>query len=177
MATRQISLNAFGFLFSEAVQYAQRRAGHVHEIEQLLAEIGHRVGIRQLELLCWRERNSKRETRVIGILSFIHTVVFKSLFGKQSDGLERSTDSADSYLIHDNDPIIAGFVSVPRQMGDFNCNAFTAGVIEAVLERSQFPAKVSAHNGATSNFPRRTTFLIKFDQSVMDRDRRLEASK
>ena len=48
-----------------------------------------------LELNCWRDRNSKRETRVLGILGFIVGTVFKSLFGKPADSLEKGVSSDD----------------------------------------------------------------------------------
>ena len=48
-----------------------------------------------LELLVWREKNLRRETRVVGILSFIHTSVFRTLFGKPADSLERSNERED----------------------------------------------------------------------------------
>lgn len=58
-------------------------------------EFGYRVGIRMLELLTWREKNAKRETKVLGVLYFIHSVVWKALFGKQADSLEKSTENED----------------------------------------------------------------------------------
>lgn len=60
-----------------------------------LAEFGARVGVRMLELLVLREKNLRRETRIIGILSFIHTTVFRALFGKPADSLERSNERED----------------------------------------------------------------------------------
>jgi trafficking protein particle complex subunit 5 len=57
--------------------------------------MGYRVGQRVLELIVWREKNSKRETRILGILQFIHTVVWKTLFGKPADSLEKSRDHDD----------------------------------------------------------------------------------
>lgn len=48
-----------------------------------------------LELLVWRDRNPKRETRVLSILYFIHTALWKGLFGKQADSLEKSTENED----------------------------------------------------------------------------------
>lgn len=60
-----------------------------------LNEFGYRVGTRALELLTWREKNAKRENRVLGVLYFIHSVVWKSLFGKQADSLEKSTEHED----------------------------------------------------------------------------------
>jgi len=40
-------------------------------------------------------------------------------------------------MIQDNDPVVSQFISVPKESG-LNCAAFTAGVVEAILERSQF---------------------------------------
>lgn len=60
-----------------------------------LNELGYRVGIRALDLLVWRDKNSKRETRVLGMLYFIHTTVWKTMFGKQADSLEKSTENED----------------------------------------------------------------------------------
>lgn len=60
-----------------------------------LNEMGYRVGQRALELIVWREKNSRRETRILGILQFIHTVVWKTLFGKPADSLEKSREHDD----------------------------------------------------------------------------------
>jgi len=60
-----------------------------------LNEMGYRVGQRVLELIVWREKNSRRETRILGILQFIHTTVWKTLFGKPADSLEKSREHDD----------------------------------------------------------------------------------
>jgi hypothetical protein len=60
-----------------------------------LGELGYRVGLRLFELLCWRDRAVKRETKHLQMLIFIHSVVWKTLFGKQADSLEKSNDHAD----------------------------------------------------------------------------------
>jgi len=72
-----------------------------------LNELGYRVGIRALDLLVWRDKNSKRETRVLGMLYFIHTTVWKTMFGKQADSLEKSTENEDECK---NNDIIYGLV-------------------------------------------------------------------
>ena len=43
-----------------------------------LSEIGYRIGVRVLELLCLRDKNSRRETKISGILLFVHTTVWKA---------------------------------------------------------------------------------------------------
>ena len=77
-----VSLSAFAFLFSELVQYHQSRVSNINELERKLEEAGFEVGVRVLELLCTRERGNRRETRLQGILQFIHTNVWRSLFGR-----------------------------------------------------------------------------------------------
>ena len=52
---------------------------HNSHVSCRLSEIGERVGIRMLELLVFRESSlkGKRETKVIGVLNFIHSIVWK----------------------------------------------------------------------------------------------------
>jgi len=87
----EVSLGAFAFLFSECIQYFQTRVSNVGELERRLADVGFDVGVRLLELLIYREKASKREIKVLGILSFLHTNVWKCLFGKIADSLEKGT--------------------------------------------------------------------------------------
>lgn len=62
------------------------------------------MGVRALDLLIWRDKNSKRETRVLGMLYFIHTTVWKTLFGKQADSLEKSTENEDECRLNAKGP-------------------------------------------------------------------------
>ncbi|PVU87415.1 hypothetical protein BB560_006490, partial [Smittium megazygosporum] len=118
----QINLSTFALLFSEIIQ---------------LSEIGYRVGIRIFELTMQRERTIHRENRVLNILLYINTTIWKFLFGKQADSLEKSTENADEYMITDNDPLLSKFISIPKEMVSFNPYAFIAGIIEAILEACQ----------------------------------------
>ncbi|KAG5462281.1 MAG: NO signaling/Golgi transport ligand-binding domain-containing protein [Olpidium bornovanus] len=146
-------------------------------LELRLSQFGYRVGLRVLELTVWREKNSRRETRVLGMLYFIHNTVWKSLFGRQADSLEKSTENADEYMIIDNEPVISKFISVPKELSQLNCAAFVAGIIEAVLDGCQFPARVTAHSTPTDALPLRTTILIKLDADVLRRDEALGLNK
>ena len=117
-----MSLSAFSLLFSEIVQYCQNRTNQINDLEKRfisldflhrtitiltllnfdscylsrLSDIGCGVGSRVLELVSFREKSFKRETRLVSMLSFIQGTVWKSLFGKQADSLEKSVD-------HDNE--------------------------------------------------------------------------
>ncbi|KAF9424457.1 TRAPP subunit trs31 [Podila epigama] len=170
----EISLNAFAFMFSEMLQYTQKRVHGIQDLERKLNELGYRVGTRVLDLLIWRDKNSKRETRVLGMLYFIHTTVWKALFGKQADSLEKSTENEDEYMISDNDPIISKYISVPKDVSQLNCGAFMAGIVEAIMDGCQFPSRVTAHTVPTDGFPLRTTILIKLDKEVLEREDQLK---
>ncbi|KAI9218466.1 transport protein particle subunit trs31 [Blastocladiella britannica] len=169
----EVSLSAFGFLFSELVQHAQRSAKGISDLERTLNLVGYRVGQRYLELLVFRDRGSKRDTRLLNVLLFINTNVWKQVFGKPADVLEKSSENEDEYMISDNDLLVNRFVSVPKEMSQLNTGAFVAGIVEAILDGSGFPARVTAHTVPIEGFPFRTTILIKFDPKVLAREKRL----
>ncbi|KAF9089561.1 TRAPP subunit trs31 [Mortierella sp. GBA35] len=170
----EVSVNAFAFLFSEMLQYTQKRVNGIQDLERKLNELGYRVGIRALDLLVWRDKNSKRETRVLGMLYFIHTTVWKTMFGKQADSLEKSTENEDEYMISDNDPMVSKFISIPKDVSQLNCGAFMAGIVEAIMDGCQFPSRVTAHTVPIEGYPLRTTILIKLDREVLEREDQLK---
>lgn len=100
-----VSLSSFCLLYSEIIQYHQNRVDSLSELERRLEGTGYAVGLRVLELLAYRNRDYKRETRLMGVLQFVSTQVWKALFGKAADSLERSIDHADEFMIVDYSPI------------------------------------------------------------------------
>ena len=54
--------------------------------------MGGHVGQRIVDVLFIRERNAKREIRLINVLVFIKSSVWKALFSKEADNLESATD-------------------------------------------------------------------------------------
>ncbi|KAK2461730.1 hypothetical protein APHAL10511_006193 [Amanita phalloides] len=174
----EVSGSAFAFLFSEVVQYTQKRVSGINDLERRLNTLGYRVGTRVLELIVWRAESSskapKREIRLLPALMYIHTQIWKAVFGKPADAIEKSVENADEYMIIDNDPPIERYISVPRDMSQLSCSSFTAGIVEAVLDGLGFPARVTAHNTPTTQHPSRTTILIKLDRSVLDREELLK---
>jgi Transport protein particle (TRAPP) component len=74
-------------------------------LERRLESTGFAVGLRVLELLAVRSKEYKRETKLMNLLQFISTTVWKNLFGKPADSLERSIDHADEFMIIDYAPI------------------------------------------------------------------------
>ncbi|CAN0008822.1 unnamed protein product [Discosporangium mesarthrocarpum] len=134
----EVSLSAFSFLFSEMVQYMQNRVTSIADLERKLEEAGYGMGLRVLELLTFRERQQKRKIRLLPVLQWVSSNVWKALFGKTADSLERSTENEDEYMIHEREPITNTFVSVPPDLGQLNCAALVAGVIAGVLDGASF---------------------------------------
>ncbi|CAI0427433.1 unnamed protein product [Linum tenue] len=199
---QEVSLSAFAFLFSELVQYNQTQVDNIAELERRygvilllqtmflgpwaagseivhnqlcrLEDAGYAVGARCLELLCHREKGNRRETRLLGILSFVHSTVWKVLFGKVADSLEKGTEHEDEYMISEKELLVNRFISIPKDMGTFNCGAFVAGIVRGVLDSAGFPAVVTAHFVPMEGQQRpRTTILIKFAEEVLRREARL----
>jgi trafficking protein particle complex subunit 5 len=114
------------------------------------------MGMRVLELMAWRAESGskapKREIRFLPALMSIHTQVWKAVFGKPADAIEKSVENDDECasthmiasplsnvcsvtdMIIDNDPPLERHISVPRDMSQLSCSSFTAGIVEAVLD-------------------------------------------
>jgi trafficking protein particle complex subunit 5 len=60
------------------------------------------------------------------------------------------------------------FISVPKDKGSLNCAVFVAGIVQAVLVNCGFPCQVTCH------WHKGTTYMVKFDDSVIARDKYLE---
>ncbi|KAF8680355.1 TRAPP complex subunit trs31 [Rhizoctonia solani] len=155
----EVSASAFAFLFSEIVQYTQKRVSGIGDLERRLGTLGYRIGTRVLELMVWRAEGNakapKREIRFLPALMAIHSQVWKACFGKPADGIEKSVEKEDECkcprfyirptpsdnhdpfnpdMIIDNDPPITRYISVPKDMDQLSCSALTAGIVEAVLD-------------------------------------------
>lgn len=171
----EMSMSAMSFIFSALVQQVQKSVSGIPELERKLSDHGYRIGQRSLELYVCRDvKNRKRETRLLGVLQWIYTVLWRNLFGKTADTLEKSREANDEYMLIDNDPMINKFISVPREMQALNCAAFVAGIIEGCMDGSLFPCRVTAHSVATEQYSNRTVFLVKLDPLVLEREEYLD---
>eukprot|EP01082_Thalassiosira_pseudonana_P009303 g8278.t1 g8278 contig29:147003-147920(-) len=141
-----VSLSAFAYIYSELVQYHQGRAASISELERRLESAGYGVGLKVLEMVAYRAKETKRETRLMSILHFVSSSVWKSLFGKAADSLERSIDNSDEFMIIDYEPITSTFVSVPTDLGQLSADAYVSGIIAGVLDGAGFTARVTAHS-------------------------------
>lgn len=165
----EISLSSLSFLFCEIVNWCHKNSKGIQDLENRLNGLGYQIGQKFLELVKIREgvKYSKRETKIVEILQFIHSSMWKSMFGKIANELEKSQDLNNEYMIIDNLPIVSKFINVPKEYGNLNCSAFIAGIIEGALDSAGFFANVSAHSIPKDDNPLRTVFLIKFDESVI----------
>lgn len=55
--------------------HLHRSHTHTHTPPARLDEVGYGVGARLLEVLCYRERGQRRETRLLDMLKFVHRLV------------------------------------------------------------------------------------------------------
>ena len=127
----------------------------------------------------------------MNILQFVSTQVWKSLFGKPADSLERSIDHADEFMIVEYEPLTSTFVSVPGDFGQLSVDAYMSGIVAGVLSGAGFSARVTAHSvkleegehppintsssssGSSTDLPPRrekAVFLVKFSSEVLERD-------
>ncbi|XP_075228279.1 trafficking protein particle complex subunit 31 [Lycorma delicatula] len=164
----EVNLSCYALLFSELVQYCQNRVYTVPELQNKLAEMGQEVGIKLLDLYFVREKSCKRETKLLNMLLFIKSTLWKGLFGREADKLEHANDDERIYYLIEKEPLVNKFISVPKDKGNLNCAIFIAGIIESILNSSGFTAKVTAH------WHKGTTYMVQFDESVIARDKQME---
>ena len=90
---------AFALLYAEALRYSRTRVQSTAALEARLADLGDAVGRRVLDLLSVRDRHHKREPTVVGLLLYIQQTVWKFLFGRAADSLERTADGSDAVRV------------------------------------------------------------------------------
>ncbi|KAI9792647.1 MAG: TRAPP subunit trs31 [Candelina submexicana] len=177
--TAELSRASFAYLFGEMVSYAQKRVSGIQDLEKRLNVQGYSLGLRLLDVLLYREppRSAQRPTRILALLQLITTTLWKHLFARPADALERSKDKEDEYMISDNDPLVNQYISVPKEMNQLNCAAYVAGIVEGVCDGAGFMARVTAHGVGTEMWPGKTVFLIKFEPGVLEREGFLEKGR
>ncbi|CAD6506175.1 BgTH12-07105 [Blumeria graminis f. sp. triticale] len=174
----ELSQASFAYLFGEMVGYAQKRVTGIQDLEKRLNIQGYPIGLKLLDLLLYREpsRSQSRPLNIIALLQFITTTVWRHLFSRSADALEKSSNpkTPDEYMISDNEPVVNQYISVPKEMNQLNCAAFVAGIIEGACDGAGFPARVTAHSVGKGEegelWPGKTVFLIKFQPEVLTRE-------
>lgn len=162
----EVSTGVFFFLYSEMIRSFQQKVTAIHDLEQKLHNSGRHAGIRWMELFYYKERSSRRDSDFLSLLQMIHISFWKYAFGKTAESLEVSTESREDYMIIDLSPITNRFISLPKELLQFNPAAWIGGVIEAIIHCSGFSEyKVSVHSVPMNDAPLRTVFLIKKQSS------------
>lgn len=185
----EISISSLCFLFMQIVSINLKNSKSLIELERKLNNLGYTVGCKYLELSSLRvnftnnisstgkSNLSKRNIRLIDNLQYIISTIWLNLFDKEADSLEKSSDHNNQFMIIDTNPIMTKYIGLPKEYENLNCEAFVAGIIEGILDISYFKCEVSAHNVPRDTFPNRTVYLIKFDNSVIERENRLDIKK
>ncbi|KAH7727234.1 trafficking protein particle complex 5 [Aphelenchoides avenae] len=149
------------------IRYAQNKVDTVQELQDKLSDYGKFVGVRLIDLIVLREKSYKRDTKLLSMLMFIKGTVWKTLFNKEADKLERSNDDPCKYFLIEKEPMVNTFISLPKDKSSLNCASFVAGIIEAFLTESNFPCHVTAH------WHMGTAYMIEFDKDVIARENAL----
>ncbi|KAI5295779.1 TRAPP subunit trs31 [Ascosphaera atra] len=178
----ELSKASFAFLFSEMIIYAQRRVTGIQDLERRLPPRPPPPRPHPLPLPPHHhqlQRHLQRPPaalRILPLLQLIHGPLWRLLFSRSADALEHSIspETPNEYMITDNEPLVNSYISVPREMSVLNCAAYVAGIVEGVCDGCGFEAAVSAHNQGSEMWPQRTVFLIRFGESVMEREKMLE---
>jgi len=181
--TRQneVSLTSFAHIFNSLISYHHARSPSVSDLESRLASSGYPIGVKLLDLLLYRlpQRSATRPTRLLELLQFIHTTLWRSLFNRSADALELSTTNNNEYMITDNEPMVNTYISVPKEMSQLNCAAFIGGIVEGVCDAAGFSTDgVTAHSAGEGDemWPGKTVFLIKFKREIVEREEALKAT-
>jgi hypothetical protein len=160
-----VSLSFFAFVFAETVAMCMNRATEERGFEQRLHDLGLSVGHRLLEVFLTREKATKRETRIVPLLNFVATTIWKSLFGHAAEVSKGESES--EYMLTDRALVLNRFISVPPEMAGFNCGCYAAGIVQGILSSAALPAAVSAHSVDGS---RDTVLVVEFEPEAMKQD-------
>ena len=87
-----------------------RNLAYLIRIDQSAYEIGYKV----LEYLYPKVKSGKRPTKLLEVLQFIGSSVWKFLFGRNVDSLERGAENDNEYIITDFHPLCSKYISVPK---------------------------------------------------------------
>ena len=180
---KEIPISLFSFLFSEIIQYVSKSSENNNyntnnnnnfsnnfDFEEQLSSFGYPIGEKMLEITTLREKGHKRELKIVNILQFVHNNLWKHLFNKQADGIQRSTDDQYEYRLIENTPIVNKYIS--QKTNSSNIVSFIAGIIEGFLNSAGFKCKVTAYfldTNESGSFGK-TFYIIKFDKDLVDKD-------
>lgn len=107
-----------------------------------MSDTGYSIGYRINELCAIRDKNPKREQKIVDQLRFVTSTVWKTLYGKAADELQKTPNIDNQFMIYEVMPLESRFISLGRGMTNLHCSYFTAGIIRGVLMASAFVSLV-----------------------------------
>lgn len=137
-----IGISTFGHLFNEYFQYCQRQASSFEMCEKMLTDLGRRVGPKVFSMcVLWQKSLLQDKTspttnvfnKAENVLKFIREDVWKFLFNRQADDLQKLIQVQNEYYLIEKTPIIDYYVSFPKDYQGVQPSLFLAGIIESIF--------------------------------------------
>ena len=167
----EINMSTFNYFLSEIMQYYLTNS---RNLDDELEKLGENIGPRLLELMIFREKQLKHEIKHVEMLKFIHSSVWKFLFGKTADSLEKAKDSEVEYMIKDYNPSYMRCIS---EYSHYSAASFMVGIIKSILNSSGFDCNVTYQtlsfeekNGERKSLYPQTVWIIEFASHVISRE-------
>jgi hypothetical protein len=137
-----VNLSIYQHLFTEITQYSIEKSSESLDSETRLHAIGKSVGERLFDVLYLREKGYRRETKLIGILTFVTATAWKTAFGRAAELHE----TQEEYVISDPLFVLNKYASPPADAIDcLNAGGtFAAGFVEAIVTGAGFSRSVFA---------------------------------
>lgn len=160
---QDLSISSFSYLLSEICQRFLA-ANKDCNLDLELSKVGEKIGGKYLDLVVFREKLYKREIKHVEMLKFVQGILWKNLFGKAADSLEKIIDSDTSYKLIDK---CMSYLQYSSPHPNFHIGSFVAGIIQGVLKVSSFPCEVTVMEG---NSECEVFFFIEFTRDVLARE-------
>lgn len=126
------------------------------DLESSLKELGKQMG-RHLIVTC----GFRRET------SSVESLLFKMVYMDLPEvvevkrSLEKSTADDDSYIIREDSPFFAKYISLSADIVEFTGDDLFSGIMESILAASGFSSSIVAYNTGNEKAPNQVTYLAK----------------
>ena len=167
MIRPEINLSTYSFLLSEIIQHFLEKKISTEEIEIELEKLGENIGPRVLELISFREKSYKHEIKHVEMLKFIHSNVWKLLFGRNADSLEKAKDSEGEYMIKDYNLPFIKYISEQR----FSLASLMCGILKSILVCAGFDCKLNYYlTEEGSEKKTLVVFIIEFSKDVLKKE-------
>lgn len=103
--------------------------------------------------------NNLKHLSFITLLQFIQDTVWKYMFGKKADDIQKINEDDSSYAIIDNEPLIASLV-LPAKVNEFIC-----GIIKGVVESANHKCEsVNTQILEDKKYSNKSAYIIKLQK-------------